>query len=96
MYTAGENVISASEAFHTALVSLQEAVSTASVNQEIIELNDIISKLTVKINQVTADVRYYQRLRDNEEDKSKKDDYHSKIRELERYLESYDKKRTKR
>lgn len=93
MYAAGVNVASAYEAFHTALVSLQETVSTASVNQEIMELNDIISKLTVKINQVTDDVRYYQRLKDNEEDESKKDDYRSKIRNLQRYLEAYDKKK---
>lgn len=93
MYTSGKKVKSAYEGFHTALASLQDTVKTAAVNKEISELQDLIKKVTTKINNLEDDKDYYSRKKKNTEDEEEKDEYQQKIREIDRTLESYRKKR---
>lgn len=93
MYSAGLNVKSSFETFHSSLNDLQSAISTAAVNQEILELKDLISKLTTKINDLEDDKDDYERKKKAEEDEEKKSEYQSKINNLNRHIESYQHKK---
>lgn len=93
MYSAGVNVKSSYESFHASLSELQSAISTAAVNQEILELRDLISKVTTKINNLEDDKDDYERKKKAEEDEAKKSEYQSKINNLNRHIESYQHKK---
>ena len=93
MYSSGKNVKSAYEGFHSALTSLQDSVKTASINKEISELQELIKQVTKKIDDLEDDKDYYSRKKKYTDDEEEIEEYQQKIRDINRSLESYRKKK---
>lgn len=89
MYLGGKNVKSAYEGFHSSLTSLQDSVKTAAISKEISELQELIKKVTKKIDDLDDDKDDYSRKKKYTDDEEKIKEYDQKIRDINRSLEGY-------